>query len=161
VIQTDAALNPGNSGGALADGRGRVVGINTAIAGIGLGLAVPVNPATRRIVGALMSEGRVRRAFLGVAGGPRPLPPRAQARWGDRTGVEVVEVVPDSPADRGGLREGDLILELDGSAVTSAADLQRMMGPDLIGRSLTASVWRAGDELVLELVPAELSEDGY
>jgi S1-C subfamily serine protease len=161
VIQTDAALNPGNSGGALADGRGRVVGINTAIAGIGLGLAVPVNPATRRIVGALMSEGRVRRAFLGVAGGPRPLPPRAQARWGDRTGVEVVEVVPDSPADRGGLREGDLVLELDGSAVTSAADLQRMMGPDMIGRAVTASVWRAGEELALELVPAELSEDGY
>ena len=100
VIQTDAALNPGSSGGALADGRGHVVGINTAVAGIGLGLAVPINPATRRIIGALMSEGRVRRAFVGVAGGPRPLPPRVRARWGDRTGVEVVEVVAGSPADR-------------------------------------------------------------
>ena len=106
VIQTDAALNPGSSGGALADGRGRVVGVNTALAGIGLGLAVPINGATRRIVGALMSEGRVRRAFLGVAGGPRPLPPRARVRWGDRAGVEVVEVVSDSPADRGRTARG-------------------------------------------------------
>jgi serine protease Do len=160
VIQTDAALNPGNSGGALADGRGRVVGINTALAGIGLGLAVPINPTTRRIIGALMSEGRVRRAFVGVAGGPRPLPPRVRARWGDRTGVEVVEVVADSPADRAGLREGDLILEVEGSPVTSAADLQRMMTAELIGRSVSVVVWRAGGEASLQLVPAELSEKG-
>ena len=73
VIQTDAALNPGNSGGALADGLGRVVGVNTAVAGVGLGLAVPINGATRRIIAALMSDGRVRRAYLGVAGGARPL----------------------------------------------------------------------------------------
>jgi S1-C subfamily serine protease len=160
VIQTDAALNPGSSGGALADGRGRVVGVNTALAGIGLGLAVPINATTRRIIGALMSEGRVRRAFLGVAGGPRPLPPRARARWGDRTGVEVVEVVSGSPADRADLREGDLILELDGRPVNSAADLQRMMTAELIGRSVSVAVWRAGGEASLELVPAELSEDG-
>ena len=160
VIQTDAALNPGSSGGALADGRGRVVGINTAVAGIGLGLAVPVNPATRQIIGALMSEGRVRRAFLGIAGGPRPLPPRVRARWGDRAGVEVVEVVAGSPADEAGLREGDLILEVDGSPVTSAADLQRMMTAELIGRSVSVAVWRAGSESSLTLVPAELSEDG-
>ena len=161
MIQTDAALNPGNSGGALADGRGHVVGINTAVAGIGLGLAVPINPATRRIIGALMSEGRVRRAFVGVAGGPRPLPPRVRARWGDRTGVEVVEVVAGSPADEAGLREGDLILEVDGSPVTSAADLQRMMVAELIGRSVSVAVWRAGGESRLELVPAELSEDRF
>ncbi len=159
VIQTDAALNPGSSGGALADGRGRVVGVNTALAGIGLGLAVPINATTRRIIGALMSEGRVRRAFLGVAGGPRPLPPRARARWGDRTGVEVVEVVSGSPADRADLREGDLILELDGRPVNSAADLQRMMTAELIGRSVSVAVWRAGGEASLELVPAELSEE--
>src|SRR5215216_3219318 len=79
VIQTDAALNPGNSGGALADGRGCVVGINTAVAGVGLGLAVPINDGTRSIVAALMSDGRYRRATLGVAVGPRPLPPRVAA----------------------------------------------------------------------------------
>ena len=107
-----------------------------------------------------MTEGRVRRGFLGVAGGPRPLPPRARGRWGDRTGVEVVEVVPDSPADRGGLRVGDLILELDGRAVASAADLQQMMTAELIDRPVRTWVWRSGDELSLELVPAELSEDG-
>jgi S1-C subfamily serine protease len=158
VIQTDAALNPGSSGGALADGRGRVVGVNTAVAGLGLGLAVPINGATRRIVGALMSEGRVRRAFLGVAGGPRPLPPRARARWGDRTGVEVVEVVPGSPADRAGLREGDLIVQLDGRRTESAADLQRMMTAELIGRPVAVAVWRAGGEATVELVPVELGE---
>jgi S1-C subfamily serine protease len=160
VIQTDAALNPGSSGGALADGRGRMVGVNTALAGFGLGLAVPINAATRRIVGALMSEGRVRRAFLGVAGGPRPLPPRARGRWGDRAAVEVVEVVSGSPAEQSGLREGDLIVELDGQAVESATDLQRMMTADLIGRSIEVAAWRAGSEVALELVPAELGEEG-
>ena len=158
VIQTDAALNPGNSGGALADGNGRVVGVNTAVAGIGLGLAVPINDATRRIVGALMSEGRVRRAYLGIAGGPRPLPPRARNLFDQRVAVEVVEVVSGSPADRGGVREGDLIVELDGHAIESASDLQQMMAAEMIGRPLAARVWRAGSELELELVPAELGE---
>jgi S1-C subfamily serine protease len=101
VIQTDAALNPGNSGGALADGRGRVVGVNTAVAGVGLGLAVPVNDATRQIVGALMTEGRFRRAYLGIAGGSRPLPPRLARRLGRGSGVEVVQVVEGSPAAAG------------------------------------------------------------
>src|ERR687888_114205 len=104
VIQTDAALNPGNSGGALVDGRGEVVGVNTAVAGIGLGLAVPINSATRKVIGALMSEGRVRRAYLGIAGGPRPLPPRVRARFEMDSCVEVVEVVAGSPAERAGLR---------------------------------------------------------
>src|SRR3954471_930195 len=93
VIQTDAALNPGNSGGALADGLGRVVGINTAVAGVGLGLAVPINEATRRIISSLMKDGCFRRAYIGVAVGPRPLPPRVAQRLGRTTGVEVVEVV--------------------------------------------------------------------
>src|SRR5205085_7803235 len=107
VIQTDAALNPGNSGGALADGTGRVVGINTAVAGVGLGLAVPVNAATRRIVGALMREGRVRRAWLGIAGGPRPLPPKLARELGRTAGIEIVDVVAGSPAEQGGLRAED------------------------------------------------------
>jgi S1-C subfamily serine protease len=158
VIQTDAALNPGNSGGALADARGNVVGVNTAVAGVGLGLAVPINAATRKIIGALMSEGRVRRAYLGIAGGPRPLPPRARKLFARRVGVEVVEVVSGSPADRAGVREGDLIVEVDGRAVESAADLQRMMVAEVIGTELSARIWRTGSELELRIVPVELGE---
>ena len=137
VIQTDAALNPGNSGGALADGHGHVVGINTAVAGIGLGLAVPINETTRKIIGALMSEGRFRRAYLGIAGGPRPLPPRLARELGRETGVEIVEVVEGSPAALAGLRAEDLIVELNGIAVAGVDDLQRLMTGELIGESVT------------------------
>ena len=111
VIQTDAALNPGNSGGALADSRARVVGINTAVAGTGLGLAVPVNATTRRIVSALMRDGRVRRAYLGVAVVPAPVAPVWRPKLGGRaTGLRVASVVSGGPADRAGLRVGDLLL---------------------------------------------------
>ena len=144
VIQTDAALNPGNSGGALSDGTGRVVGINTAVAGIGLGLAVPINATTRRIVAALMTEGRFRRAFLGIAGGPRPLPPRVSDQTGRDTGVEVVEIVENSPADKAGLHPEDLILEVDGQQVGSARDLQRLMLPEAIGKEIVIKVFREG-----------------
>ena len=157
VIQTDAALNPGNSGGALADGRGRVVGINTAVAGVGLGLAVPINEATRTIIGALMTDGRFRRAYLGIAGGTRPLPPRLAAQLERRSGVEVVEVVENSPAARAGLRPEDLILELNGIPVTAVDDIQRLMVADLIGSRVHARVIRQGSERELELVPAELA----
>jgi S1-C subfamily serine protease len=157
VIQTDAALNPGNSGGALADGRGRVVGVNTAVAGVGLGLAVPVNAATRQIVGALMTEGRFRRAYLGIAGGSRPLPPREARRLGRASGVEVVQVAEDSPAAGAGLRPEDLIVELDGVPVTDVADIQRLMAVEKIGAPLTVRVLREGRNLELSLVPAELS----
>ena len=156
VIQTDAALNPGNSGGALADGRGRVVGINTAVAGVGLGLAVPISATTRRIIAALIGDGRVRRAYLGIAGGPRPLPPRARASTGAERGVEVVEIVPDSPADLAGLRVGDVIFELDGEVTESASDLQRLMVAELIGSEVAASVVRDAAVLTLTVVPAEL-----
>ncbi|HKN95386.1 MAG TPA: trypsin-like peptidase domain-containing protein [Thermoleophilaceae bacterium] len=156
LIQTDASLNPGNSGGALVDSVGKVVGVNTAVAGVGLGLAVPINPATRKIIGSLMSEGRVRRAYLGIAGGVRPLPPHAAAERGAGTCVEVVEVVEGSPAARGGLRPEDLLVELDGRPVTDVGDLQRMMVAELIGARVEAVVIRAGRTLRLGLVPVEL-----
>jgi S1-C subfamily serine protease len=156
LIQTDASLNPGNSGGALVDSAGRVVGINTAVAGVGLGLAVPINGATRKIVGSLMSEGRVRRAYLGVAGGVRPLPPHARADWGPGACIEVVEVVDGSPADRAGLRPEDLILEVDGQRVQDVGDLQRMMVAELIGATVPVTVIRQGRTVSLELVPVEL-----
>jgi S1-C subfamily serine protease len=157
VIQTDAALNPGNSGGALADGLGRVVGINTAVAGVGLGLAVPINVATRKIVGALMSEGRYRRAWIGIAGGPRPLPPRLAAALGRRGGVEIVEVVADSPASRAGLRAEDLIVAVDGSPVEGVDDLMRVMTGDLIGASVRLDVVREGARRSVDVVPVELA----
>lgn len=156
VIQTDAALNPGNSGGALSDGRGHVVGINTAVAGIGLGLAVPINDATRRILAALMRDGRFLRAYLGVAGGARPLPPLVARAVGRDAGVEVVQVVPGSPAAGAGLRPEDLILELDGVPLQDATDLQRLMTEERIGRSLPMRVFRDGDTLDLRVEPAEL-----
>jgi S1-C subfamily serine protease len=156
VIQTDAALNPGNSGGALADSRGRVVGINTAVAGVGLGLAVPINDTTQQVVAQLMRDGRVRRAYIGVAGGPRPVPPQARATAGSSTCVEVVEVVDGSPAARGGLRPEDLILAVNGTQVTRVEDLQRLMSADLIGMTVSVRVLRAGRPMELELVPAEL-----
>src|SRR5205085_551023 len=156
VIQTDAALNPGNSGGALVTSAGQVVGINTAVAGVGLGLAVPINAATRRIVGQLMQEGRVRRAYVGIAGGPRPLPPAARVRYGRATGVEVVEVADGSPAERAGLRAEDLIVALDGEPVTGVGDVQRLMVGERIGTLVPINVLRSGRELRMELVPKEL-----
>src|SRR5439155_17474375 len=156
VIQTDAALNPGNSGGALADGLGRVVGINTAVAGIGLGLAVPINVATRRIVAALMTEGRFRRAYLGIAGGPRPLPPRLARKLGRNGGVEIVQVVEGGPADQAGMRPEDLIVELDGTPIEGMDELQRVVVSELIGHPVRAKLIRQGREHEVELIPAEL-----
>jgi serine protease Do len=157
VIQTDAALNPGNSGGALADGQGRVVGVNTAVAGVGLGLAVPVNATTRKIVGALMSEGRFRRSYLGIAGGSRPLPPRLARNLGRNECVEVVEVVEGSPAAKAGLRPEDLIVDLNGVAVEGVDDLQRMMAGELIGQQVVLTTVRDATVRRLELVPVELA----
>jgi S1-C subfamily serine protease len=156
VIQTDAALNPGNSGGALADGRARVVGINTAVAGFGLGLAVPVNATTRAIVAALMSEGRFRRAYLGIGGGSRPLPPRLARERGQATGVEVVDVAPGSPAAAAGLRPEDLIVAVDGRAVADVGEVQGLMVGDRIGATVELEVIREGRPVTLRLVPAEL-----
>ena len=157
VIQTDAALNPGNSGGALADGRGRVVGINTAVAGIGLGLAVPINSATQTIIGALMRDGRVRRAFLGVVGGTRPLRPALAERLGRRRGLEVVQLLDGSPAAAGGVRAGDVIVELDGRPIEGVGDLQRLMVGEVVGRPIGVEVERDGSMLALRVTPAELA----
>jgi S1-C subfamily serine protease len=156
LIQTDAALNPGNSGGALVNGRGEVVGVNTAVAGIGLGLAIPINAPTRTIIGALMTEGRVRRAWLGIAGGARPLPPAVRERVGAQRGVEVLEVIENSPADHAGVRPEDLIVSADGIHVTDVAELQRLLVGERIGRNLTLQIVRAGELRKLELVPREL-----
>jgi S1-C subfamily serine protease len=160
VIQTDAALHPGNSGGALADSAGRVVGINTAVVGPwigqGLGLAVPINKITRRIIAALMAEGRVRRAFLGIAGGPRPLPPRAARTLARQKGVEVVQVVEGSPAAGAGIRQEDIIVEVGEFPVEDGGDLQRLMTGDVIGRRLPVTILRGGEVLSVEVTPSEL-----
>jgi serine protease Do len=158
VIQTDAALNPGNSGGALVDSRCRVIGVNTAVAGVGLGLAVPINAATRQIIGALMRDGRVRRAYIGIAGGPRPLPPQARSRLGRNGGVEVVEVAEGSPAERAGVRAEDLIVELGGNPIERVDEVQRLMTDDAIGRPLATRVLRGDRVLDLEIRPVELFE---
>jgi S1-C subfamily serine protease len=155
VIQTDAALNPGNSGGALADSRARVVGINTAVAGTGLGLAVPVNATTRRIVSTLMRDGRVRRAYIGVA--PAPVAPVWRAKLGGRaTGLRVASVVSGGPADRAGLRVGDLLLTAGGHEVATAQDLQRLMFAEAIGHPFPVTVMRNGALVDVITQPAEL-----
>jgi S1-C subfamily serine protease len=157
VIQTDAALNPGNSGGALADSASRVVGINTAVAGWGLGLAVPVNATTRRIVDALVRDGRVRRAYLGLVSSPAPLPAALAERTGQRRGLRVVDVVAGSPADRAGLRAGDLVLEAGRAPVAEAQSLQRLLFTEAIGRPLPVTVYRLGAMVDVIAVPTELT----
>jgi len=157
VIQTDAALNPGNSGGALVDSAGHVVGINTALAGIGLGLAVPINDATRVIISTLIRDGRVRRAHIGVAVAPRPLPPAAAERVGRRAAVQIMQVIEDGPAANAGLQRGDLLIELDGEPVTDAGDLQQLMVHERIGREVRAVVLRDGSQRTVTLVLDELA----
>ncbi len=161
VIQTDAALHPGNSGGALANGRAEVVGVNTAVVGPGigqgLGLAVPIDATTRAIVGALMRDGLVRRAYLGIAGGTRPLPPRATRMTGRSNGLEVTTVVAGSPAARAGLRPEDVVLDVDGIAVVGVGELQRLMTGERIGRPVPLRVYRSGDVVEIAVTPTELA----
>jgi S1-C subfamily serine protease len=157
VIQTDAALNPGNSGGALADSRGRVVGINTAVAGIGLGLAVPIDRSTRQILDSLIVDGRVRRAFLGIVGGTRPLGEALAERLGRRRGLEVVQIMDPSPAATAGLRVGDIVVELDGAPIEGVADLQRRLIGDAVGRRFDVRVERGGELRSMSISPVELT----
>jgi S1-C subfamily serine protease len=162
VIQTDAALHPGNSGGALADGRGHVVGVNTAVVGPGigqgLGLAIPINATTRAIMAALMAEGRVRRAYLGIAGGSRPLPPRAARATGQEKGIEVLTIVAGSPAAVAGLRPEDIIVSVDEVPVADVGGLQRLMTGDRIGRPVPVGVFRGGQVQSVRVTPTELPE---
>jgi S1-C subfamily serine protease len=157
VIQTDAALNPGNSGGALADWKARLIGVNTAVAGMGLGLAVPINSTTQAILAALMRSGRVRRAYLGIAGGTRALAPTAAQRLGRKAGVEVQEVVSGSPAAAAGLQGGDVIVSVGEAAVAKAGDLQRLMVEARIGSKLPLTILRGDRTVIVDLVPAELT----
>jgi S1-C subfamily serine protease len=169
VIQTDAALHPGNSGGALADSTAAVIGINTAVVGPGigqgLGLAVPVNAVTLGIIGSLMAGQRVRRAWLGIGGGSRPLPPRfargagLPAGLGGMTaGLEVTSVVAGSPAARAGIRPEDLILTIDEVPVAAIGELQRLLSADRIGQAVRVALVRGGQRLDKEVVPAELDD---
>ena len=158
VIQTDAALNPGNSGGVLADGRGRMVGVNTAVAGVGLGLAVPINASTHKIIAALMSTGRVRRAWLGIAGAHIPVPPAAAAKLGTTQGLQIASVVAGSPAAEAGLRRGDIVVSVDGKNVVTATAIQQLMVEDAIARRIEMTVWRNGALVDVFVTPRELAD---
>ncbi|MEP6599011.1 MAG: trypsin-like peptidase domain-containing protein [Actinomycetota bacterium] len=158
VIQTDAALNPGNSGGALADSSGRVVGVNTAVAGVGVGLAVPINSTTRTIITTLMTDGRVRRAWLGLAGAELPLPPPLADKLGRRAGLRVAQIVPGSPAEHAGLRVGDVLVAVGPEPIATATTLQRLMVEGAIGRRVEITVWRNGALVDVVAVPRELTD---
>jgi S1-C subfamily serine protease len=151
VVQTDAAINPGNSGGPLADTSGRVVGINTAIIGgaQGIGFAVPVSAAFRRVVFALATEGRVRRAFLGVMVQSR------QPHSGAGAGAQVENVAPNSPAEIAGIRQGDLIVGFNENPVRSTDDLLNLLDESAIDRDAELRVRRGGREQTLRVRPRE------
>ena len=157
VIQTDAALNPGNSGGVLADSRGHMIGVNTAVAGVGVGLAIPINDTTRGLISTLMTHGRVRRAWLGIVGAQAPLPPPLAAKVGRRNGLQVAQVVADSPAARAGLHAGDIVVAVDGEPIVTSTSIQALMVEGAIGRRLEITVWRNGALVDVVALPRELA----
>ena len=156
VIQTDAALNPGNSGGALADSKGAWSASTPPSPASGSGSRCPINSTTRAIISELISTGRVRRAWLGVAGAPAPLPPPIAARLGQRRGLRLLEVVPGSPAARSGLFLGDIIVNAGGKPVQGVQDVQRLMLGSAIGTRLAITVLRRGAFVDVVAVPAAL-----
>jgi S1-C subfamily serine protease len=158
VIQTDAALNPGNSGGVLADSAGRMIGVNTAVAGIGLGLAVPINATTRGLIEKLRAGGRVRRAWLGIAGVEVAVAPEVAAKVGSRTGLQVAQVLPGSPAAAAGIHRGDIVIQLDGRGVVTTSAVQKLMVEDAINRTIEMTVWRNGALVDVFVVPQELQD---
>lgn len=157
VIQTDAALNRGNSGGVLSDSRGRMIGVNTAVAGVGLGLAVPINATTRGLISTLMTSGRVRRAWLGIVGSQAPLPPPLAAKVGRRSGLQVAQVVADSPAATAGLHAGDIVVAVDGEPIATSTSIQALMVEGAIGRRIEVTVWRNGALVDVVALPRELA----
>ncbi|MCD5347263.1 S1C family serine protease [Agromyces sp. S2-1-8] len=156
VIQTDAALNPGSSGGALADSSGRLVGVNTAVAGIGLGLAVPMNASTLAIIETLTTTGRVRRAWLGIAGTRVRLSPDASERIGSPTGMQVMSTIAGSPAALAGAKAGDIVISIDRTPVFDPTGVQRLMVEAAIGRRMEMTVLRNGALVDLVVSPEEL-----
>ena len=158
VIQTDAALNPGNSGGVLANSQGHMIGVNTAVAGIGVGLAVPINHTTQQIIGTLMTHGRVRRAWLGIAGAQAPLPPQLVEKVGRRNGVKVAQVIAGSPAAQAGLQRGDILVAIAGSPIATSTDIQALMVEGAIDQRVEITVWRRGALVDVLAWPRELVE---
>jgi S1-C subfamily serine protease len=159
LIQTDAALNPGNSGGPLVTSRGEVVGINTAVilGGQGIAFAVPSATATR-VISALLRFGRVRRGWLGVAGHDAAIPRRIARVHGLAAdhGLGVTAVSDDSPAAQAGVQPGDVIVDFDGASVSGADDLHRLLTEDRIDRRIPMRLLRRGEDRRVDVVPTEL-----